>query len=338
MKILYFTKGGRDVGSSNERVWIVADRLVCEHGFYCEVISARENSLGKFLWALLFSSYDILVIHKSLFTAGTFFATVIAKIIFRTPMIYDLDDAEWLHSPIKSKIFARLANTIFVGSHAIEEWALHLNKKVIFMPTSVDSKLFSPHVAQSGVDTKELVIGWAGSAREHFKRGNFTIIRGALTELARRGLRFQLHLVGAQGYQPVEEYMSSSHYELKLYPRVPMSELPQMLCRFDIGLAPLVDASFERAKCAAKIIQYMACGVSVVASPVGENAVVVENGINGFLARSEGEWVDALVRLAKDLGLRRALGEKGREKVVHAYSYQVNIPRYMRALEELLAR
>lgn len=101
---------------------------------------------------------------------------------------------------------------------------------------------------------------------------------------------------------------------------------------FDIGIMPLEDGPFERGKCGYKLIQYMACGLPVVASPVGVNSHIVEHGVNGFLARTEDEWVEALQTLISDASLRRRMGAAGREKVERAYSLQSAAPR----LAELL--
>ena len=73
----------------------------------------------------------------------------------------------------------------------------------------------------------------------------------------------------------------------------------------DIGIMPLPDTPFERGKCGYKLIQYMACGLPVVASPVGANRDIVQHGVDGFLADSEAEWRVALTRLAANSELRR---------------------------------
>ncbi|WEN42119.1 hypothetical protein CKCBHOJB_01704 [Thauera sp. GDN1] len=92
---------------------------------------------------------------------------------------------------------------------------------------------------------------------------------------------------------------------------------------FDVGIMPLPDEPWARGKCGFKLIQYMACGLPVVASPVGVNAEIVEDGANGFLARDAGEWVVALVRLKGDAGLGGRLGKAGRKKVEARYCVQV---------------
>lgn len=83
----------------------------------------------------------------------------------------------------------------------------------------------------------------------------------------------------------------------------------------DIGIMPLVDRPFERGKSGYKLIQYMACGLPVVASPVGVNNEIVRDGENGLLAASGGEWREALVRLLTDEALRQRMGIRGRSRV-----------------------
>jgi glycosyltransferase involved in cell wall biosynthesis len=66
----------------------------------------------------------------------------------------------------------------------------------------------------------------------------------------------------------------------------------------------------------------MACGVPVVASPVGVNSEIVEHGVNGFLASTDEEWREAIGTLLNDSSLRRRMGDAGRNKVEQSYSIQ----------------
>jgi len=95
----------------------------------------------------------------------------------------------------------------------------------------------------------------------------------------------------------------------------------------DIGIMPLPDEPWARGKCGFKLIQYMACGLPVIASPVGVNSEIVTEGINGYLASSGREWEVAIRRLAADAELRAEMGAGGRQKVVNEYSLHVHGPR-----------
>jgi glycosyltransferase involved in cell wall biosynthesis len=111
-----------------------------------------------------------------------------------------------------------------------------------------------------------------------------------------------------------------------------------MLRQFDIGIMPLPDAPWERGKCGYKLIQYMACGLPVVASPVGANVEIVENGVNGELAGTSLEWEQALERLVGDAVLRGRMGRAGRRRVEAHYSVQVQVARLGRIFDRTRAR
>jgi hypothetical protein len=103
------------------------------------------------------------------------------------------------------------------------------------------------------------------------------------------------------------------------------TEVPA-IAECDVGVMPLADSPWERGKCGYKLIQYMACGLPVVASPIGVNVDIVTDGVNGFLADGSEQWVAALERLLIQADLRRALGEQGRRRVESTYSLQVTAP------------
>ncbi len=83
----------------------------------------------------------------------------------------------------------------------------------------------------------------------------------------------------------------------------------------DVGIMPLFDDPWARGKCAMKAIQYMGVGLPAVVSPVGANRDVVQDGVSGFHAASEDDWVRALERLLDDVTLRTRMGAEGRRRV-----------------------
>ena len=102
----------------------------------------------------------------------------------------------------------------------------------------------------------------------------------------------------------------------------------------DIGIMPLTDSPWERGKCGYKLIQYMACGLPVVASPVGVNPQIVHDGVNGFLADGPAAWLSRLEQLLGDAALRASMGTAGRRRVEAEFSVQQVAPRLGRLLLE----
>lgn len=91
---------------------------------------------------------------------------------------------------------------------------------------------------------------------------------------------------------------------------------------FDIGIMPLSSDPFSEGKAAYKLIQYMACGVPSVCSPVGMNSDVAENGKCALCASSNDEFADAICKLLSDEELRRNIGQNARKAAESKYSLE----------------
>jgi glycosyltransferase involved in cell wall biosynthesis len=104
---------------------------------------------------------------------------------------------------------------------------------------------------------------------------------------------------------------------------------------FHVGIMPLVDGPFERGKCGYKLVQYMAAGLPVIASPVGVNMHMIEPGINGYLVSSTEEWIQALRSLIQNRQLCSAMGKAGRQKVEQKYNLQRTAPKLLEFLKSV---
>jgi glycosyltransferase involved in cell wall biosynthesis len=104
------------------------------------------------------------------------------------------------------------------------------------------------------------------------------------------------------------------------------------IASFDVGIMPLEETPWERGKCGFKLIQYMGCGKPVVASPVGVNAEIVEDGVNGFHATSGDEWVASLIRLCNNHAAAKEMGKQGRKRVKETFCLEATVPEWIRLL------
>jgi hypothetical protein len=189
-------------------------------------------------------------------------------------------------------------------------------------PTVVDLRTYAPDwtATHAGV-----TVGWIGTpATQSFLQP----VAPVLAEVLGSGGR--LVTVGAKYPQP----LFTTHEQQGWSKDAEVRQLQQ----FDVGIMPLADAPFERGKCGYKLIQYMAVGLPVIASPVGANRDIVRHGENGFLADGPDEWRAALLRLRDDPELRRRMGRAGRARVEARYSLQVTAPRLCAWLGEIAER
>ncbi|MDD4214679.1 MAG: glycosyltransferase, partial [Bacteroidales bacterium] len=105
---------------------------------------------------------------------------------------------------------------------------------------------------------------------------------------------------------------------------------------FDIGIMPLPDDEWSRGKCGFKGLQYMALGIPAVLSPVGVNTEIVQDGVNGFLAANDEEWIEKLSLLIESPDLRKKIGLNGRKTIVEKYSFNAWKEKYISYFEELV--
>ncbi len=250
------------------------------------------------------------------------------------PVVVDYDDAVfhrydqhqlgWIRALLGRKIDAvmRRADLVIVGNDYLGNRAMQsLARRVELLPTVVDVNRYA--VVTAGIPNI-VTIGWIGNpSTSHYLH----LVASVLRELvATHDVR--VIAVGADAARlnglPVE--VRSWHE------RDEVAEIQQ----FDIGIMPLPDEPFERGKCGYKLIQYMACGKPVVASPVGANRVIVREGVEGFLPDKLSKWADVLRKLCDDPYLRNRLGVAGRRRVATEYSLEVMAPRLERLLRSVV--
>jgi len=116
---------------------------------------------------------------------------------------------------------------------------------------------------------------------------------------------------------------------------VPVADLLHYVAHFDIGIAPLLDIPFNRARSNVKLKEYAAAGAAWVASDVGPYRGMGER--EGGIVVDEGGWYDALSTLVVDAKRRRKLAASGakwaRTQVVGAH-----VGRWEQVLGEAVVR
>jgi len=240
---------------------------------------------------------------------------------------YDQHTSFWVRRLLGRKIATvmRLADTVIAGNAYLSDYAWRAGaKRVVVIPTVVD--LMRYPLLPAAINSTIFTIGWIGSPTT----AKYLHAVGPALAAVCQGGRARLRVIGSG---PIN------------MPGVPLecldwseaTEVDQMRS-FDVGIMPLPDEPWARGKCGFKLIQYMACGLPVVASPVGVNAEIVEEGVNGYLARSIDDWQRALARLMASSDDCKRMGQAGRRKVEAEFSLQVTAPKVLKVIREAANR
>ena len=234
---------------------------------------------------------------------------------------YDLNPYWPLRALFKNKIKSviRHAELVVAGNNYLANYALSAGaKRVEFIPTVIDLDRYS---LKNHLKPEKFTVAWIGTPKTV---KYLDLIKEAMNQFQKlRNISFSF-----VGSGPINLNELSANI-------IPWSEDTEVssIQDFDVGIMPLPDSPWERGKCGYKLIQYMACGKPVVASPVGVNTEIVEHGINGFLAESTAEWLEALTILRDNPDLRKKMGSAGRKIVEKKYCIQFTAPKLVSLLK-----
>lgn len=253
-------------------------------------------------------------------------------------ILFDLDDAVMYRSSsspdphslsrwLKFRSMVKGSDVVTVGNRFLKSQVFKVDpeKKVFIIPTSIDTKLYPKKKKMS--NHGEITLGWIGT------KGNLKYLKK---------LEPVFETIHQKFPQVKLKIVSNDFYDSPYLPVVKkvwkLEDENEDLISFDIGLMPLDDDLWSKGKCGLKIIQYLSVGVPVVCTPVGVNADIVKNGVNGFWAMDHQEWVDRLSNLIQNQDLKLQMGLKGIETVEREYSLTVTSEKFFQVLQKLVGR
>lgn len=347
-RILVLPRYSRNGPSSRVRFYQFLP-LIKEHGFDCTIAPFfdeqyiydlyHHQSINKsrvlnayyqrFSTARTINRYDLVWLQYELLPWLPFWMEKML-ISNKTPLIVDYDDAvfhrydQCSHKIIRLLLGRKIsrimgsAQVVITGNPYLADYAAQAEaRRVEILPSTVDMQRYRPVQKKTGTKVK---IGWVGTpGTVHYLeilKPVFECILDINTELV---------LIGAETPPdlktlPIKNVAWSEQSEI------------QSIQELDIGIMPLPDNPFERGKCGYKLIQYMACGLPVVASPVGINRELVTHGENGFLANNLSEWSQYINKLSADPNLRRKMGQRGRVLIEKDYNLEKWAPKIIQIL------
>jgi glycosyltransferase involved in cell wall biosynthesis len=298
-------------------------------------LSAIFVGLGKRLFILYkIPAYDFIFIHREITPLGPpLFEWLIAG-VFRKKIIYDFDDAIWLTDKIdeskieksarwRSKVgqICKWSYRVSCGNVYLAEYAKQFNPNVTVNPTTIDANLTHNLTKDELIapnSNSRLVIGWTGS---HSTLKYLKTIESILRSIELRFEQVRFLVIADRRPQLNIPRLDFIKWNKE-------SEVEDLL-KIDIGIMPLPEDDWTKGKCGFKALQYMSIGIPAVASPVGVNTEIIAHGVNGFLCKTEEDWLQYLEKLVTDTNLRRVMGNEGRKKIISNYSVASNTSTFL---------
>ena len=246
-------------------------------------------------------------------------------------IIYDFDDSVMFRNSMagrpesrtRRKRFARMVRAsdfVVAGNQFLKENVLPLNPNVEVIPTPIDLNRYPQK--DWPVTEGKVTLGWIG---DHGSIYYLKQMKPIFEEIGKRHPHAELKIV-------CDNFFDCENLHVEKSPWSSETEIRD-LQSFDVGVMPLEEDPWSWGKCGLKIIQYQGVGVPVVCTPVGINRDLVEDGVNGFWARTPEEWTEKLSALIKDPLLREKMGTEGRKRVQEGYVLQVCAPRLLSVLK-----
>ncbi len=273
--------------------------------------------------------YDWVFIHREAAPLGPPLLESYLKKVLNKRIIYDFDDAIWIpNTSAENKLAARLkafwkvpricswSHTITAGNDYLCRFARENSKgKIVRLPTVVDTERRYNRLKQH--HQGKPVVGWTGS---HSTLKYLDELLPVIRELQEE-LDFTFLVIA-------DKAPEFSLKDLEFVPWNTATEIEDLL-RIDIGIMPLTADPWSEGKCGFKLIQYLSLGIPALASPVGVNGAIIEEGENGFLCGDMEAWKSGLRRLITDVSVREQFGRSGREKMIAEYSIQSIKPAFL---------
>lgn len=251
-------------------------------------------------------------------------------------VVYDIDDLVFLKNINHENKFLALlkgkekpifmmkkADHVITCTPYLDGIAQRYNQHTTDISSTINTVAYVP--VNHYRNDHELVIGWSGS---HSTSQYLYLLSDVLLGL-QEYVPFKLLVMGDASFHipglNIEAVAWKEEWEIAT------------LQRMDIGVYPLPqNEEWVLGKSGLKALQYMALGIPTIASNVGCNDRVIENGKSGFLVADEQEWLQKLKTLFDQPELRKKIGQEARQRVEKYFSVTANAPRYLHILKEVM--
>ncbi|HEY2722926.1 MAG TPA: hypothetical protein VGI82_14435 [Chitinophagaceae bacterium] len=251
-----------------------------------------------------------------------------ALFFFNSSVIYDIDDmifaktgssglVQKMKGRNKPLVLMKHAKAVITCTPKLLEIALDVNKfkHAVDISSTFDTNRFIP--VKEYCDHDLISVGWTGT---HSTLPFLETLQPVLAELSKIR-KIKLIVIANKEYQMREVETEFIFWKEQ-------TEVKD-LHRIEIGLYPIPANEWSLGKSSLKALTYMAIAIPFVATAYGTNYRIMENGKQGFLALTDEEWLEALIKLTDSAELRRQMGLEGRKRVEEMFSLKINFPKYL---------
>ncbi|MCX6148693.1 MAG: glycosyltransferase family 4 protein [Candidatus Kapabacteria bacterium] len=245
------------------------------------------------------------------------------------------------------KLQLQFSDHIFVPSLEIKmnliEYGVNSNK-ISVDPSSVDPELFSPELYDLDLKNElglmnHFICGFAGTFG-HW-HGVDTIAE-SIKYVKDKIPNVKFLLVGDGLFRAkVEEILKRDQTQEYCFitGMVPLSKVPNYLSICDILLTPCKSNEDNSAffNSPIKLYEYMAMGKPIVASKIGQQAIVLKHNFTALLHKENDSeaHANAIVELYNNKDLVKKIGENARQEVEEKYDWKINAKRIVNQFYKL---
>lgn len=285
------------------------------------------SELGNRLLSLIrSSSYDVLWIQKG-FSLFPWRGLGAVQSLFNGRIVLDIDDNVLAYPPIQPPAWSRpladqlqtaklyrKADLVLCGNPNLVQETRLMRKNAEWLPSTIPLEKYPwESIRASRVPS----VVWLGTSSNLRYLEHLGLV---MHDVCKSFPELMLHVIT----DDITSGLSTSFPGVNVTPYAwDRDREADQIRKGWVGLMPLPEDPWTTRKSGYKLLQYMACGLPVVASPVGINRKIVEESRAGFLADSEKEWSDALKILLSNAPLRAEMGEKGRRYIEKSFSSAV---------------
>jgi glycosyltransferase involved in cell wall biosynthesis len=290
--------------------------------YYLATISRYFSCYSRII--SIADKYDIIMMNRTLVPEHWIIKLDKLLLHKNSNLIFDFDDAIFINKNNSIKIQNIIKNSAWItpGNSYLATFARQFNNNVTVLPTVVDTMKYLPVKMRLG---GPLRIGWSGSSET--RKIYLPLLKQIMIELSKLS-NFEFIVISDE--RP--EYWPGVKTRFIRWDEKTEAISHQLI---DIGVMPLKNTPFEQGKCGAKLIIYGALGIPSVASPIGVNSEIISSGNNGFLAKTDKEWLLTLLNLINNNDLRKTLGINARKNIVKKYSINKVIPELINIFDKV---